>query len=140
MEPQRLALSQAIIFTVITGLLMFFLRAFPFLVFSRKKPPEMLNFIEKFIPAMVIGVLIIYCLADPKYFPFLHTPWHLENLFGKAEYFTSFLKNLTMCLPAIAGICSTIILHLWKNNSMISIFGGTIIYMVLQRFLPVFIS
>ena len=93
---------------------MYLLRAFPFILFSRKKPPKVLSFIEKYIPAMVIGVLIVYCLADPKDMTFSSSPWGI---------------------PAIAGVLLTIILHLWKGNSMISIFGGTILFMVLERLL-----
>lgn len=108
----RLTLLQAIIATLATAVLMFLLRAFPFIVFSKKNPPKVLSFIEKYIPAMVIGVLIVYCLADSKYLDFTTSPWGI---------------------PAIAGIVSTVLLHLWKGNSMISIFGGTILYMVLER-------
>ena len=62
----RLTLSEALIATLVTAALMYLLRAFPFILFSRKKPPKILSFIEKYIPAMVIGVLIVYCLADPN--------------------------------------------------------------------------
>lgn len=110
----RLTLSEALIATLVTAALMYLLRAFPFILFSRKKPPKVLSFIEKYIPAMVIGVLIVYCLADPKYMTFSSSPWGI---------------------PAIAGVLLTIILHLWKSNSMISIFGGTILFMVLERLL-----
>ena len=82
----RLTLSEALIATLVTAALMYLLRAFPFILFSRKKPPKVLSFIEKYI-------------------------------------------------PAIAGVLLTIILHLWKGNSMISIFGGTILFMVLERLL-----
>ena len=110
----RLTLSEALIATLVTAALMYLLRAFPFILFSRKKPPKVLSFIEKYIPAMVIGVLIVYCLDDPKYMTFSSSPWGI---------------------PAIAGVLLTIILHLWKGNSMISIFGGTILFMVLERLL-----
>mgnify|MGYP002711626543 FL=1 len=110
----RLTLSEALIATLVTAALMYLLRAFPFILFSRKKPPKVLSFIEKYIPAMVIGVLIVYCLTDPKYMTFSSSPWGI---------------------PAIAGVLLTIILHLWKGNSMISIFGGTILFMVLERLL-----
>lgn len=107
----RLSMIQAFIAILSTALLMFLLRAFPFILFSKRKPPQILSFIEKYIPAMVIGVLLVYCLSDPKYLTFTSAPWGI---------------------PAITGICATILLHLWKSNSMISIFGGTIIFMVLD--------
>lgn len=110
----RLTLLQAIIATLASAILMFLLRAFPFMLFSKRKPPKLLSFIEQYIPAMVIGVLIVYCLIDPKYMSFTSSPWSI---------------------PALAGVISTAALHLWKKNSMISIFGGTIIYMVLEYFI-----
>lgn len=107
----RLTLLQAVIATLASAVLMFLLRAFPFMLFSKRKPPKLLSFIEQYIPAMVIGVLIIYCLIDPKYMTFTASPWGI---------------------PAITGVIFTVFLHLWKRNSMISIFGGTIIYMILE--------
>lgn len=114
----RLTLLQAIIATLVTAVLMFLLRAFPFILFSKRKPPKILRFIEKYIPAMVIGVLIIYCLCDPKYLTFLDPASPAAAPWG---------------IPAIAGIVATVALHLWKSNSMISIFGGTILFMVLEH-------
>lgn len=110
----RLSLTQSLIAIFVTAVLMFLLRAFPFILFSKKNPPKILSFVEKYIPAMVIGVLILYCLNDPKYTTFTQMPWGI---------------------PAVCGIIFTVVLHLWKSNSMISIFGGTIIYMVLNYFI-----
>ena len=112
MEAQKMTLLMAVIATVAGAILMFLLRAFPFLLFSSRKPPQILSFVEKYIPAMVIGVLIIYCLSDPKYLTFTNSPWGI---------------------PAIIGIAVTTVLHIAKGNSMISIFGGTIVYMMLDR-------
>ncbi len=110
----RLTLLQAIISVIASGILMFLLRAFPFILFSKREPPRIIRFVEKYIPAMVIGVLIIYCLVDPKYMTFTSSPWGI---------------------PAVLGVALTVFLHLWKGNSMISIFGGTILYMVLEYFI-----
>ena len=97
-------------------LVTFLERAFPFILFSRKNPPKVINFIEKYIPPMVMAALLFYCLKD-----------------------ISFIKesgiDLKGFLPYMIGIISTIILHIWKRNSLISIFGGTVIYMILIRIL-----
>lgn len=107
----KLSLSAALIASVFTALLLFLLRAFPFLVFSKKEPPAIIRFVEKYIPSMIIAILIVYCLKDLQ------------------------LQATPFGLPSLVGIGATIFLHLWKNNSMLSIFGGTIIYMVLNYFL-----
>ena len=107
----KLSLSAALIASVFTALLLFLLRAFPFLVFSKKEPPAIIRFVEKYIPSMIIAILIVYCLKDLQ------------------------LRAAPFGLPSLVGIGATIFLHLWKNNSMLSIFGGTIIYMALNYFL-----
>jgi len=105
----KLSLLAAFIATIFTGALLFLLRAFPFLVFSKKDPPAIIRFIEKYIPSMIIAILIVYCLKD------IH--------FASAPF----------GLPSILGIACTVGLHLWRNNAMVSIFGGTIIYMILNH-------
>lgn len=99
------------------ALVIFLERAFPFILFSRKNPPAFINFIEKFIPPMVMICLVLYCLKDMTF---------------TTEEATI---NLAGFIPSIAGVGSTIILHLWKKNSLISIFGGTLIYMILLKLL-----
>ncbi|MBQ7158156.1 MAG: AzlD domain-containing protein [Treponema sp.] len=104
----RISLSAALIATLAIAVVMFLLRAFPFLVFSKKDPPPFVLFIERYIPSMIIAILIIYCLKDIQ------------------------LTAAPFGLPSIIALTCTVALHLWRNNSMISIFGGTIIYMVLN--------
>ncbi|MDE5798258.1 MAG: AzlD domain-containing protein, partial [Treponemataceae bacterium] len=58
----RLPLSSAFVATVLTAAVIFLLRAFPFLLFSKKDPPPFLRFIEKYIPSMIMAILIVYCL------------------------------------------------------------------------------
>ena len=106
-----ISLSAALIATFAIAVILFLLRAFPFLVFSKKDPPPFVRFIERYIPSMIIAILIVYCLKDVQ------------------------LTAAPFGLPAIIGLCCTVALHLWRNNSMISIFGGTIIYMVLNSVL-----
>ncbi len=82
-------------------------RAFPFLLFSRREPPAVLRFIERFIPSAVMAILVVYCLKDIAW-----AAWPS----GARE---------------LAGIAAVVVLHLWKKNAMLSIFGGTAFYMLL---------
>lgn len=43
--------------------------------------------------------------------------------------------SITQWVPQISAITFTIITYIWKKNSLVSIFGGTIIYMILIRVL-----
>ena len=45
MEAQKMTLLMAVIATVAGAILMFLLRAFPFLLFSSRKPPQILSFV-----------------------------------------------------------------------------------------------
>ena len=35
--------------------------------------------------------------------------------------------------PQFIAIAATVGLHLWRRNSMVSIFGGTVLFMLLSR-------
>ena len=87
-------------------------RALPFLLLSEKKPtPPIVRYLGNVLPAAVFGMLIIYCLKG-----------------------TSFL-NGSHGLPEIAGIIATIQLHLEFRQMLLSIGGGTAVYMTLIQFI-----
>ncbi len=95
----------------IMALVNFFTRVFPFLFFGKKDLPPFLLFIERFFPAVIMTILIVYSIKDINFHLF---PYGLKE-FG--------------------GIIFTAILHLSLKNYLISIFGGTIFYMGLVQFL-----
>ena len=107
-----LPVSKVIIAILGSALIIFFERAFPFLLFSKREPPRIIRFIEKYIPPMVMASLVVYCLKD-----------------------ISFSTGIIGFVPYITGVIITVILHLWKRNTLISIFSGTAVYMILLRIL-----
>ena len=84
------------------------LRFLPFLVFRKSTPPY-IAYLGKVLPPALIGLLVIYCFTDVS---FAAAPHGLPEL--------------------IAAGC-VVILHTWKRNSLISILGGTAIYMLLVQ-------
>ena len=88
----------------------FALRAAPFLLFSGKKdmPPAVRRLAGR-MPAAIIAVLVIYCLK------------------GMPE--AAFSDNAAMLI----SVAAVIALHLWKKNTLLSIAGGTALYMALLR-------
>ena len=58
----------------------------------------------------MIALLVVYCL--------------------KGAGFTAF----PFALPELLSVAAVAGLHLWKKNTMLSIGGGTILYMVLVQF------
>ncbi|MCQ2598601.1 MAG: AzlD domain-containing protein [Treponema sp.] len=107
----QLTLSQAIIATICIALVILCERTFPFALFSKKEPPAIIRFIEQYIPPMVMAALVIYCLKEVQ-------PVAVSSL-----------------VPNLAGILVTFIAYKWKHNSLVAIFGGTIVYMILIRVL-----
>lgn len=88
------------------------LRFMPFLIFSDKRPiPKPILYLGRALPAAVMGMLIIYCF---------------KNVSVTAKPFG---------LPELIASALTVVLHLWKKNTLISILAGTVSYMLLIRFL-----
>ena len=86
-------------------------RSLPFLLLSEKKPtPPIIRYLGNVLPAAVFGMLIVYCLKD-----------------------TTFLSG-THGLPELAGILMTAVLHLKFRQMLLSIGGGTAVYMVLIQY------
>lgn len=85
-------------------------RFLPFILFpANKRTPSYIAYLGKVLPYSVIGLLVVYCLKGVN---LTATP------FGIPE--------------AIAIIC-IIGLHIWKNNVLLSIGTGTVIYMLLVQ-------
>lgn len=88
-----------------------FTRIFPFLFFKKADLPKSLIFIEKFFPATIMTILIFYTLKEINFSIYPH---------GMKE---------------VLSIIFTVVLHLGLKNYLISIFCGTIFYMILVQYL-----
>ena len=89
-------------------------RFLPFIIFNEKRrTPEFVQYLGKFLPSAVFGMLVIYCLKNVSLFHGTHG------------------------LPEGIAILVTGVLHCWKRNMLISIAGGTICYMLLLHFVLV---
>ena len=65
MTPTPMTPLQMVIAIVISAVITFSLRALPFVIFhGNRKMPKWLERIEKSLPAMIMSILIIYCLKD----------------------------------------------------------------------------
>lgn len=107
---QPLPLAQALLATFLSALVIFCERLFPFALFSRRDPPDIIRFIEKYIPSLVMAMLIVYCLKDVQ-------------------------LCVQSALPPAAGIAAAAAFQLLTGNSMASIFGSTALYMLLSHIL-----
>lgn len=99
-------LASIFVMSVVT----FFTRALPFLLFDRgDHPPKIVLYLGKVLPPAIIAMLIVYCL--------------------KGVTFTS----LGGWLPTLLAGATAVLLHVWKGNDLLSIFGATGLYMVLVQ-------
>ena len=86
-------------------------RFLPFLIFSSKnqQPPEVVRYLGRVLPAAIFGMLIIYCLKGVSVFTGSHG------------------------IPEAIAIGGTIALHKWKHETLVSIAGGTLCYVLLVQ-------
>jgi branched-subunit amino acid transport protein AzlD len=84
-------------------------RAAPFLFFMRRRPPAVVDFLQVYIPPMIMTVLV---LGSYKGLSFAAWPYGI---------------------PEIASGLVVAALHLWRRNTLLSILSGTVLYMVLIR-------
>lgn len=117
----RFSLIEALIAIFCTGAIMFLLRILPFLVFRKKKVPAFFSFIEKYIPPISIAVLFIVCFKEKT----------SDILISGQNLHSDFVEIIN----AVIGAAVTALLHIWKKNAMVSIFGGTICFMLLNYFI-----
>lgn len=85
-------------------------RFIPFLIFGEKrKTPAIIEYLGTVLPCAIMGMLVVYCLKDISF---------LASPFG--------IPEIISCIVVAA-------LHIWKRNSLLSIGGGTVCYMLLAQ-------
>ena len=103
--------TYSIIAIAVAALCTFATRLVPFALFGGKKEvPATITYLGKVLPPAIIATLIIYCIRSVDFTASPH---------GAAE---------------IIAIVVTALLHIWKKNTLISIGGGTTLYMFLVQF------
>jgi len=105
------SVSEALFLSLVMAAVVFFCRVFPFLFFREKTGASaaFLDFVEKTVPPVAMTVLAFNALTGPA------------------------MVNPGEIIPKLAATAFTVIVHLWRRNPLISIFGGTAVFMVLQR-------
>lgn len=84
-------------------------RFLPFLIFARKKEtPAFVQYLGRALPSAIFALLVVYCLRNTD-------------------------VAATFALPEAIAIVATVLLHLWKHQMLLSIAGGTAVYMLLVQ-------
>lgn len=104
----------SILLIAVASIVTFALRAIPFVLFGgKRKMPSFVQKVADLLPPAIMAVLVIYCIKD------------------------SLAAMGTDTISAGGAIFSVVVLHVWKRNTLLSIFVGTGIYMLGIRLLPV---
>ncbi len=86
------------------------LRFLPFLLFPEgKQAPRVITYLSGVLPSAVIGMLVVYCFKDVRV---------LSGSHG---------------LPELIALVAVALSYVWKRNTLLSILGGTVVYMALVQ-------
>ena len=106
-----MTLTQQIITVAMVVLGTMITRFLPFAAFPPGNPtPKYIQYLGQVLPAAVFALLIVYSLKDVTIFSGSHG------------------------IPEAIGIAAVVALHVWKRQMLLSIAGGTILYMLLVQF------
>jgi len=106
-----LTFIQALIIVLMVTLGTMITRFLPFILFNgNKKSSSCIGYLGSVLPYSAIGLLVVYCLKNVDF------------------------KSSSFGLPEIISIALITVLHYWKENTLLSIGVGTVVYMVLVQF------
>ena len=91
----------------VIALVTFALRVLPFLIFGKRRPPAFIGWLSSVLPFAVMGMLVVYCFKSVT--PFV----------------------APFAVPELVATLAVVLLHVWRRNALISIGGGTALYMLL---------
>ena len=85
-------------------------RWLPFWLFpENREPPPVVTYLGRVLPAAVMGLLVVYCLKNVTWTAAPHG------------------------FPELLAIFAVVLLHRWRDNVLLSIAGGTALYMALVQ-------
>ncbi len=104
--PNGKLIAAIAVMAVITALLRFL----PFLIFKNRKTPRLISYMGDVLPFAIMGMLVVYCLKDLTF------------------------TSSSGFMPAIIACAVVVISYILKKNTILSIVGGTVAYMLLIQF------
>ena len=100
----------AVLLVAVTSAVTILLRFLPFAIFSgNRKTPAYVTYLGKVLPYAIMGMLMVFCLKGVS------------------------LTAAPYGIPEAIACVLVILLHVWKRNTLVSILGGTVCYMVLVQ-------
>lgn len=106
----HLGFTESLVIILLTAAGIQLTRWLPFLLFPQnKEPPQVILYLGRVLPSAMMGLLVVYCLKEVSWLSAPHGA------------------------PELLAILAVVLLHRWKNNVLLSIAGGTVLYMLLVQ-------
>ncbi len=100
----------SVLLIVVISLVTMLLRFLPLWIFGNgKQTPQLIQYLGKVLPYAIMGMLVVFCLKGVS------------------------LTSAPFGLPELLACAVVVGLHVWKRNTVISIVGGTVVYMILVQ-------
>jgi len=100
----------SVLIVAVCALVTIGLRFLPFVIFSGDRPtPPYIVYLGKVLPYAIMGMLVVFCLKGVS------------------------LTAAPHGIPEFLACMVTALLHIWRRNTLVSIVGGTAVYMVLVQ-------
>jgi len=107
-----LTVQQSLIIIILIAFITFLTRVIPFILFpANKETPKYIVYLGSVLPYAIIGMLVIYCVKEVS------------------------VSTFPFGLPEFIVIIAIVIIHIWKRNTLLSIGGSTVFYMLLAQFI-----
>ena len=105
-----MTLTQQLITILMVSLGTMAMRFLPFIIFPAGKPtPKYISYLGRVLPGAIFAMLVVYCLKNVSF---------VSSPFG---------------IPELIAIIVVVALHLWKKQMILSMAGGTVVYMLLVQ-------
>ncbi|MBQ8836139.1 MAG: AzlD domain-containing protein [Clostridia bacterium] len=102
-------MTHSVLLIAVISLVTMAIRFLPFLIFGNRETPKFITYLGKVLPYAVMGMLVIYCMRNISFTASPHG------------------------IPELVSVALVVVLHLWKRNTLLSIIGGTVCYMLLVQ-------
>lgn len=102
-------MTHSVLLIAVISLVTIAIRFLPFLVFGSRETPKFITYLGKVLPYAVMGMLCVYCLRNVSFVSSPHG------------------------IPELISVAVVVLLHFWRRNTLLSIIGGTVCYMLLVQ-------
>lgn len=103
-------IGYSLILVAVMALVTAFIRFSPFILFPEgRKRPKVITYLGTVLPYAIIGMLVVYCFKGKSVIAYPY------------------------CIPELLAAAVVAGLHIWKRNTLLSIFAGVAFYMILVQ-------